>query len=109
MQNRVHAFLEEACAARGAFPAIIDSADQTTSWEDLAAATTDAHKALKEAGVRPGDRVVLVFENSIAVPAFFFAISQLDAIAVVVKGDRLIKIPVSSCPIGAFKIGPSKV
>ncbi|MDP6022164.1 MAG: class I adenylate-forming enzyme family protein, partial [Alphaproteobacteria bacterium] len=85
MQTRIHDFLNEAVTAKGAEQALIDFADRTYSWNELQTAVDDAEAELKEVGLRPGDRVVLVFENCISVAAFIFAASRMDAIVVVVN------------------------
>ncbi|MGE4634675.1 MAG: AMP-binding protein, partial [Arenicellales bacterium] len=85
MQTRIHDFLNEAVTTKGAEQALIDFADRTYSWDDLQYAVDDAEAELKEVGLRPGDRVVLVFENCISVAAFIFAASRMDAIVVVVN------------------------
>ena len=43
----------------------------------------EAATALKQYGVRPGDRVMLVGENCLAVAALVLAVSELDAWSVV--------------------------
>lgn len=85
MLNRIHDFPDEAADKRPGHPAIIDWRDRRFSWADLRWATDDAERILKDFGLRPGDRIVLVLENCLAVPAFFFAASRLDAISVVIN------------------------
>lgn len=85
MEQRIHEFLDKAAAQVGGKPAIVDFTDRSYSWADLAEATDQAQAVLTEAGVVAGDRVVLVFENCIAVPAFLFAASRLDAISVLMN------------------------
>lgn len=82
MQTRIHDYLSAAATAKPDDLAIIDHADAKHSWADLQAATEDAKAVLLAQGVKPGDRVVMVFENCLAVCAFLFATSQIDAIAV---------------------------
>ena len=85
MQRRIHDFLDEVVAVKSEATAIIDHSDFEHSWQDLMQATDDAEAAMRARGVRAGDRVVLVFENTISVPAFFLAVSRLDAISVVIN------------------------
>lgn len=85
MQTRIHDFLTEVVAAKADTLAVRDHTDAEYSWADLKTATDDAEAALRAKGVQSGDRVVLVFENCIAVPAFFLAVSRLDAISVVIN------------------------
>lgn len=82
MQARIHDYLETAVKAKPGSLALIDHSDREFTWGELAGATEDAKAALLALGVKPGDRVVIVFENCLAVCAFIFAISQIDAIAV---------------------------
>ena len=56
--------------------------DRRWSYGELASAIDTARSALSEAGVRPGDRVVLVIENCFAAVCFFYAVTALDAWAV---------------------------
>ncbi len=85
MHNRIHDFLDEAAAARGECIAIYDHADREVTWSGLKQAAAEAEDALRSFGLKAGDRVVMVFENCISVPAFFFAASRLDAIIVPVN------------------------
>lgn len=52
------------------------------SYADLSEGIEAAREALAEAGVRPGDRVVLVVENCYAAVCFLYAATALDAWAV---------------------------
>lgn len=60
-------------------PAVTENDDITISYGELAVAVDSAQDMLRGLGVLPGDRVVVVNENSIAVVALLFAISGLDA------------------------------
>lgn len=82
MQTRIHDYLSAVNAAKPDALAMIDHADGKFTWSELAQATQDAKAVLLTQGVKPGDRVVMVFENCLAVCAFLFAASQLDAISV---------------------------
>ena len=55
------------------------------TYADLAAATDAAASHLSAAGVRPGDRVMLVGENCAALVALMFGVSRLDAWATIVN------------------------
>ena len=85
MHNRLHELLDAAVAAKPDAVVLIDHLDQPLTWRELAIMTRDAKAQLQASGLRGGDRVVLVFENSPAVIAFLLAASQLDAIAVPVN------------------------
>jgi acyl-CoA synthetase (AMP-forming)/AMP-acid ligase II len=85
MTNRLHELLLSSATNRSADLALIDFDDRRFSWSDLKEAADAAAACLKAQNVRPGDRVVLVFENCAEVIAFFFATSMIDATAVVVN------------------------
>ncbi len=55
------------------------SGDKTVSYAELWQAIGRAKQLLKAAGVVPGDRVMIVNENSIAAVVFIFAATDLDA------------------------------
>jgi acyl-CoA synthetase (AMP-forming)/AMP-acid ligase II len=55
------------------------------SWADLGTAIDAAVAVLREAGVRGGDRVLLVNENCLELVALIFASSELDAWPVIVN------------------------
>jgi acyl-CoA synthetase (AMP-forming)/AMP-acid ligase II len=65
-------------------PAIRDG-DITWSYSDLAVAMRAAMELLRDLGVRPGDRVMLVNENGRAVVALILAAAAIDAWAVIVN------------------------
>lgn len=85
MSERVHELLQLAAATRPGALALIDHDDREYSWAEIANAASDAAGQLRRIGLRPGDRVVLAFENCIEVIAFFYAASMLDAIAVTIN------------------------
>ena len=53
------------------------------TYAELMAAVDEAAVALQQYGIRPGDRVMLVGENSLAVAALALAVSELSAWSVV--------------------------
>lgn len=90
---------------------------------DLAAAVADLAARLKGLGVRGGDRVVLVNENSLALAIAIFALSRLDAwcalvnarltgaeLAMIVEhcGARAILYTVSASPAAAAHAGATR-
>ncbi|MFW8595820.1 class I adenylate-forming enzyme family protein [Cribrihabitans neustonicus] len=85
MHNRVHGLLAAAAKARPDALALRDHDGRRLSWREMEAAAHGAAEQLKAAGVRPGDRVVLVFENCAEVIAFFYGASLLDASAVAIN------------------------
>ncbi|MDQ2088406.1 class I adenylate-forming enzyme family protein [Marimonas arenosa] len=77
---RMHDLLEAAARDKGTALAIIDHDGARHSWADMAAGAAAARAALAARGVRPGDRVVIVLENSAAMLAWLFGASQLGAV-----------------------------
>ena len=65
-------------------PALRDG-DRVFSYGDLAADCIAAAEDLAAAGVRAGDRVLIVSENCAALPVLLFAVARLDAWSVVVN------------------------
>lgn len=55
------------------------------SYRQLGAAIVEAKNRLRQIGVRPGDRVIVVTENCLAVVALLFAAAELDAWFVLVN------------------------
>ncbi len=79
---RIHDLMEAAAEARADKLALVDFDDKRVSWRALNKAANAACEVLKTHGVRPGDRVVIVLENSAVMVAYLFAASMIDAIAV---------------------------
>ena len=65
-------------------PAVVGNAT-TLTYAALQQAVTESIEFLKSKGVRPGDRVMLVAENGIALMCLFLALSEMDAIAAVIN------------------------
>jgi acyl-CoA synthetase (AMP-forming)/AMP-acid ligase II len=65
-------------------PALVQD-DVTWTYDDLAAIVASTAINLAQYGVRPGDRVMIVSENSLALAAILFAASEIDAWSVVVN------------------------
>jgi long-chain acyl-CoA synthetase len=65
-------------------PALVQG-DVTWSYGELAAVVADTALILKHYDIRPGDRVMIVSENSLALVALILAIAELDAWSVVVN------------------------
>ena len=57
----------------------------TWTHGELAAVVADTVVILKFYDIRPGDRVMIVSENSLALVALIFAVSEIDAWSVVVN------------------------
>jgi long-chain acyl-CoA synthetase len=65
-------------------PALVETSGSWT-YRELAAAVSDAERWLRDSGVRPGDRVMIVFENCRAFVAILLALAGLDAWPVLVN------------------------
>ncbi|HEV8390524.1 MAG TPA: AMP-binding protein [Dongiaceae bacterium] len=65
-------------------PALIDG-DVRWSYAELAAAVRAAMDLLRELGIRPGDRVMLVNENGRAIVALLLAAAAIDAWSIIVN------------------------
>jgi long-chain acyl-CoA synthetase len=65
-------------------PALVQD-DVTWTYAELAAAVADTAVILQLYDIRPGDRVMIVSENSLALVALIFAVSEIDAWSVVVN------------------------
>ncbi|WP_249138902.1 AMP-binding protein [Actibacterium sp. MT2.3-13A] len=100
--NRIHQMLAAHVATRPDAPAVIDSDGRAVGWRDLDARIDEAADMLRARGVGPGDRVLLVAENCLAVAVLIFAASRLDAWAVPVNarmaGAEIARIGAHAAP-----------
>ncbi len=96
-------------------PALVE-AGRAVSYRELAELVLAARGRLVDAGVRPGDRVLLVAENGAAPVVFLLALSELDAWAVLANarlsepevaairadsGARLVVLPLAGSAVAA--------
>src|SRR5215831_13714479 len=65
--------------------AALEQGNLTWTYAELAAVVADAALILKHYDIRPGDRVMIVSENSLALVALILATSEIDAWSVVVN------------------------
>jgi acyl-CoA synthetase (AMP-forming)/AMP-acid ligase II len=65
-------------------PALVQG-DVTWTYAELAPVVADTTGVLKSHDVRPGDRVMIVSENSLALVALILAVSEIDAWSVAVN------------------------
>jgi len=72
-------------AARAGGDAALREGDAAWTFADLERATAGAASQLAASGVRPGDRVLVVGENSAALVALLFGIARIDAWPVLVN------------------------
>ncbi|MGY9048384.1 hypothetical protein P775_27035 [Puniceibacterium antarcticum] len=83
--NRIHQVLDRNVVQRGDQPAVIDCDGGQVSWAEYGA-LSEAYEALfRLNGVRPGDRILIVAENCLAVAVALFAASRIGAWAVPVN------------------------
>jgi long-chain acyl-CoA synthetase len=84
LPRRLHEVVDKRSAIAPKQLAVADHAT-ALSFEELRQATIHAAARLGELGVRPGDRVMVVSENCIAAVVLLFALSRLDAWAIIVN------------------------
>lgn len=81
-EGKWHGFLDAQIATRPHAPAMSDPTGARWSWQDLGDAVSDGSDMLRSQGVRAGDRVMILSENSTATVAMLFAASRLGAVAI---------------------------
>lgn len=82
----VHDLLDEAAAERPDHAAVVD-ADTSLTYGELRAKSVGLARFLVDAGVGPGNRVVVAADNSCAVVAVVYAIARIGAVFVLVHPD----------------------
>ena len=82
LPGRLHQTMDRAVAATPDHPALIEDSS-TWSYRKLSESVQQVASALRDLGVRPGDRIMLVSENCIALAALLLAASSIDAWAIV--------------------------
>jgi long-chain acyl-CoA synthetase len=82
LPNRIHQVFDRHVAATPDNVALTEDG-KTLSYREFDRAVTGTADALRELGIRAGDRVLIVSENCIALACLLFATSRLDAWAVV--------------------------
>jgi long-chain acyl-CoA synthetase len=78
--------------ARPDHPALVDHAT-SRSCGRLLSIVTDLTSTLRDLGVRPGDRVMVVSKNSPPPAALVLAASEIDALAIVVNPRLALREP----------------
>lgn len=86
----LHELLDGTVEANPDQIALVDG-PTTTSYAELASASRSLALALLEAGIRPGDRICLYLEKSLAAVAAIFAASRIGAAFVII--NPLLKPP----------------
>jgi long-chain acyl-CoA synthetase len=82
LPNRIHQVMDRYAAATPDRVALIDDGAAMT-YRELDRAVSGAADSLRGLGIRAGDRVMIVSENCIALACLLFAVSRLDAWAIV--------------------------
>ena len=82
LPSRLHTIYEAPTAANPLHPAFVENGI-TWSYKDFASSVDAVAARLVALGIRPGDRVMIVSENSVAASAFVLAASKIDAWAIV--------------------------
>ncbi|PWT86540.1 MAG: long-chain fatty acid--CoA ligase [Proteobacteria bacterium] len=84
LPNRIHEVIDQHVAATPDHPAVIDDKIRLT-YRELDRTVGRVADALHSLGIRGGDRVMIVSENSIPLACLLLAASRLDAWAIVVN------------------------
>jgi len=85
LPRRIHDLVERHAAAAPDALALIDHNGRCLTWHAFRGAVDIMEQHLREAGVRGGDRVLVVLENSVTAVAALMAASRLDAWAALVN------------------------
>ena len=83
--RRIHELVERHAAERPEALALIDHDGRRLTWREFRASVDAMEGHLREAGVRGGDRVLVILENSVAAVAALFAASRLEAWAALIN------------------------
>ncbi|MBN4668521.1 AMP-binding protein, partial [Pandoraea nosoerga] len=84
LPNRIHEVIDYHVAATPDHPALIDDSTRLT-YRELDGAVSRVADALQALGIRPGDRMMIVSENSIPLACLLLAASRLDVWSIVVN------------------------
>ncbi|MGB0865348.1 MAG: class I adenylate-forming enzyme family protein [Granulosicoccaceae bacterium] len=86
--NRLHQLIEQRFSQNSQKRCLTDFDGAAFTGEQMLQAIHAAEQKLQGAQVRPGDRVMLVGENAVAMCAFVFACSRLDAWALPINARQ---------------------
>ncbi len=81
----IHELVRQHLTTRPDTPAIKDCDGQVYTWSDYAALIDEAEALLRAHGAAPGERVLVVAENCLALPVLMMAASRIGAWAVPVN------------------------
>ena len=82
LPDRIHEILKEGAKKGGTRVAITDELGNDWSYARRISTVDRVATEMSELGIRAGDRVMIVCENSVAAIILMYAASQLDAWAV---------------------------
>lgn len=85
---RIHMALDEGAVYGRNRIAFTDETGKIWSYAQALDAVDQAAQKLRDLGVRPGDRIMLVCENAMAAITLLFAASRLDAITAVINARQ---------------------
>lgn len=86
MINRFESMLEDLAARKGDVSFLADARDgETVTYREFLERIREASRAFAERGVTPGDRVLIMMDNSISFAVDFFAITFCGGVAVPVN------------------------
>ncbi|MBI3715603.1 MAG: acyl--CoA ligase [Betaproteobacteria bacterium] len=84
LPERLIGIIHERVAIEPDVPAVIEGSRQWT-YRELAALVAHIAEILRSHGIRPGDRLLIIGENSAALVATLFALASIDATAVMLN------------------------
>ncbi|MGN6287541.1 MAG: class I adenylate-forming enzyme family protein [Afipia sp.] len=84
LPKRIDQAMDRAVAMTPDHPALVEG-DTVWTYRQLKLAVDDTAAALQSLGIRPGDRMMIVSENCIALAALLFGASRIGAWAIVVN------------------------
>jgi long-chain acyl-CoA synthetase len=84
LPRRVHDVIDRYAVQTPQHPALVEDT-VTWNYRELHDAVRKIAVALQSLGIRPGDRIMIVSENCIALAGLLFAASRIDAWAIVVN------------------------
>src|SRR5258705_6854936 len=84
LPRRIHQVMDQFAENTPDQPALVEDA-ATWSYRELRDALSQIAAALQALGIRPGDRMMIVSENCIALAGLLLAASRIDAWAIVVN------------------------
>ena len=96
LPRRIHLIVNEGAKAGASRPAITDEQGIVWSYRRLIDTIEAVAGDMARLGIRPGDRVMVVGENSISAIVLMYAASRLDAWAVMTNARLVLARTVSS-------------